>query len=199
MARELTSPYKFGGADSWPDGIMFVMLAPWTSGQVRPLRTEAAILLWRDSQAHVLDFVSEFLFFATVLLVPGTVALYQSLVHVDRTKAATGCGIIAATIRSGSNSARSPSDRPSAIWCRLRTDFVMVNVSSFAALTRCLDNEASVNESDRCAGASLDRVVCENERCPAKNDSGRDDDDEPHDGVLRHKGASPFKISLVAY
>jgi hypothetical protein len=59
-------------------------------------RTE--ILLWRDSQVLVLDFVSEVLFFATVLLVPGTVALYQSLVDVDRTKAAMGCGIIAATI-----------------------------------------------------------------------------------------------------
>ena len=45
-----------------------------------------------------MDFVSEFLFFATVLLVPGTIALYQSLVDVDRTKAAAGCGIIAATI-----------------------------------------------------------------------------------------------------
>jgi hypothetical protein len=44
------------------------------------------------------DFVSEFLFFATVLLVPGTIALCQSLVDVDSTKAAAGCGIIAATI-----------------------------------------------------------------------------------------------------
>ena len=38
------------------------------------------------------------LFFATILLVPGTIALYQDLVDVDRTKAAAGCGIIAATI-----------------------------------------------------------------------------------------------------
>ena len=44
----------------------------------------AEILPWRDSQALVLDFVSECLFIATVRLVPGT--------------AATGCGIIAATI-----------------------------------------------------------------------------------------------------
>lgn len=33
-----------------------------------------------------------------MLLVPGTIALYQSLVDNDRTKAATGCGIIATTI-----------------------------------------------------------------------------------------------------
>ena len=79
-------------------GILFVVLAFLDFRAGPPPSNGAEILLWRDSQALVLDFVSEFLFFATVLLVPGTVALYQSLVDVDRTKAATGCGIIAATI-----------------------------------------------------------------------------------------------------
>lgn len=98
MVRELTRPNKFGGGALVASGILFVMLAFLDFQAGPPPSNGAEILLWRDSQALVLDFVSEFLFVATVLLVPGTVALFQSLVDVDRTKAATGCGIIAATI-----------------------------------------------------------------------------------------------------
>ena len=98
MAREATRPYKFGGGALVASGILFVLLAFLDFRAGPPPSNGAEILLWRDSQALVLDFVSEFLFFATVLLVPGTVALYQSLIDVDRTRAATGCGIIAATI-----------------------------------------------------------------------------------------------------
>jgi hypothetical protein len=98
MAGELTRPYKFGGGALVASGILFVVLALLDFRAGQPPSNGAEILLWRDSQALVLDFVSELLFFATVLLVPGTVAVYQSLVHVDRTKAAIGCGIIAATI-----------------------------------------------------------------------------------------------------
>ena len=79
-------------------GILFVVLGLLDFRAGPPPSSGADILLWRDSQALVLDFVSECLFVATVLLVPGTVALYQSLGEVDRTKAETGCGIIAATI-----------------------------------------------------------------------------------------------------
>jgi hypothetical protein len=98
MARELTRPNKFGVGALVVSGILFVVLAILDFRAGPPPSNGTEILLWRDSQARVLDFISEFLFFATVLLVPGTVALYQSLVDVDRTKAATGCGIIAATI-----------------------------------------------------------------------------------------------------
>lgn len=98
MPRELTSPYKFGGGALVASGILFVVLAFLDVRAGPPPSNGADILMWRDSQALVLDFASELLFVATVLLVPGTVAVYQSLVDVDRTKAATGCGIIAATI-----------------------------------------------------------------------------------------------------
>ena len=91
-------PYKFGGGALVASGVLFVVLAFLDFRAGPPPSNGAEILLWRDSQALVLDFVSEFLFFATVLLVPGTIALYQHLVHVDSTKAAVGCGIIAATI-----------------------------------------------------------------------------------------------------
>ena len=98
MAFELTKSRNFGGGALVASGILFVVLAFLDFRAGPPPSNGAEILLWRDSQALVLDFVSEFLFFATVLMVPGTVALYQSLVDVDRTKAATGCGIIAAMI-----------------------------------------------------------------------------------------------------
>ena len=98
MARQLTKPYKFGGGALVASGALFVVLAFLDFRAGPPPSNGAEILLWRDSQALVLDFVSELLFFATVFLVPGTIALYQNLVDVDRTKAAAGCGIIAATI-----------------------------------------------------------------------------------------------------
>ena len=98
MPLELTRPYKDGGGALVASGVLFVALAFLDFRAGPPPSSGTEILLWRDSQALVLDFVSEFFFFATVLMVPGTVAVYQSLVDVDRNKAATGCGIIAATI-----------------------------------------------------------------------------------------------------
>jgi len=98
MPHELKRPYKFGGAALVASGILFVSVAFLDLRAGRPPSNGAEILVWRDSQALTLDFVSEFLFFATVLLIPGTIAVYQSLLDVDRIKAATGCGIIAATI-----------------------------------------------------------------------------------------------------
>jgi hypothetical protein len=91
-------PYQFGGGALVASGVLFVVLALLNFRAGSPPSNGAGILAWRDSQVLVLDFVSEFFFFATVLLVPGTIAVYQSLRNVDRTKAATGCGIIAATI-----------------------------------------------------------------------------------------------------
>ena len=87
MPLEMKRPYKFGGGSLVVSGALFVVLAFLDFRTGPPPSNGAEILLWRDSQALVLDFVSESLFIATVLLVPGTVALYQSLVDVDRTKA----------------------------------------------------------------------------------------------------------------
>ena len=98
MARELARPNGFGGGALVASGIVFVVLALLDLRAGPPPSNGADILLWRDSQALVLDFVSELLFIATVLLIPGTIALFEDLVRVDRTKATSGCGIIAATI-----------------------------------------------------------------------------------------------------
>jgi hypothetical protein len=98
MPHEQLRADKFGGGALVASGILFVVLALLDFRAGPPPSNGAEILLWRDSQELVLDFVSEIFFFATVLLVPGTIALYHSLVNVDRTKAATGCGIIAVSI-----------------------------------------------------------------------------------------------------
>ena len=92
MPPEMKRPYKFGGGALVASGVLFAVLA-FLDFRAGPAPSNGAeILLWRDAQAFVLDFVSEFLFFAT------PIALYQNLVDVDSTKAAAGCGIIAATI-----------------------------------------------------------------------------------------------------
>ena len=98
MPPEMKRPYKFGGGALVASGVLFAVLAVLDFRAGPPPSNGAEILLWRDSQALVLDFVSEILFFATVLLVPGTMALYQNLVDVDSARAAAGCGIVAATI-----------------------------------------------------------------------------------------------------
>ena len=98
MPPEMKRPYTLGGGALVVSGILFGVLAFLDFLTGPPPSNGAGILLWRDAQALVLDFVSEIFFFATVLLVPGTIALYQDLVDVDRAKAAAGCGIIAATI-----------------------------------------------------------------------------------------------------
>jgi hypothetical protein len=98
MPHDLTKSDRFGGGSLLLSGILFVVLAFLDFRAGEPPSNGAAILLWRNSQALVLDFVSELFFFAAVLLIPGTISVYHSLVDVDRTKAATGCAIIAATI-----------------------------------------------------------------------------------------------------
>ena len=98
MSLEMRRPYTLGGGALVASGVLFAMLAFLDFRAGPPPSNGAEILLWRDSRALVLDFVSELLFFATVLLVPGTIALYRNLADVDRTKAEAGCGIIAATI-----------------------------------------------------------------------------------------------------
>jgi len=98
MLHELNRPYKFGGGALVASGALFVGLAFLNLLVGPPPSTGAEILLWRDSHVFVLSFISELFFFAAILLVPSMVALYQSLIDIDRTKAAAGCGIIASTI-----------------------------------------------------------------------------------------------------
>lgn len=94
----MTRPGKAGGGALVASGVLFAAVAFVDFAAGSPPSNGLDILRWRDSQELLLDFVSEALFFASVLLIPGIIAVYDSLADVDRRKAATGCGIIAATI-----------------------------------------------------------------------------------------------------
>jgi hypothetical protein len=90
--------YGLGGGALLTSGVLFAVLAVLDFHVGAAPSNGIEILGWRASHSVALSFVSELLFFATVLLIPATIALYQSLVDTDATKAAIGCAIIAATI-----------------------------------------------------------------------------------------------------
>jgi hypothetical protein len=71
----LRGPTSSGDGALVASGTLFVLLALLDFRAGPPPSTGAEILVWRESQTLVLDFVSEFLFFATFLLIPGTIAL----------------------------------------------------------------------------------------------------------------------------
>jgi hypothetical protein len=56
------------------------------------------ILAWVEAGRFPLMLANEALFLSAMLLIPGVIALHASLVRVDRTGAAIGCGILAAAI-----------------------------------------------------------------------------------------------------
>ena len=63
-----------------------------------PPSTGAEIIAWVEANRLALSLVSEVLFFASMSLVPAVMALYLALASVERTLAATGCGIIAVVV-----------------------------------------------------------------------------------------------------
>jgi len=73
MPPETKRPDKFGAGALVASGVLFVVVALLDFRTGPPPSNGAEILLWRDAQALVLDFVSECFFFATVLLVPGAI------------------------------------------------------------------------------------------------------------------------------
>ncbi len=90
--------YRLGGAAFIGSGLLFLSrgIIDVTAGA--PPSNGAEILAWIASHSLVLKLDSEILFFAAVLLVPGVIALYQSLAAEHRGKAAAGCGIIGVAI-----------------------------------------------------------------------------------------------------
>ena len=98
MSHGTPRRYGLGGGTLVTSGVLFAVLALLDFRIGAPPSNGSQILDWRASHSVVLSFVSELLFFATVLLIPATIALYQSLVDTDAMKAAIGCAIIATTI-----------------------------------------------------------------------------------------------------
>jgi hypothetical protein len=98
VRRELARLYRWGGLSLIGSG--FLMLASHLlelGAGSRPSRG-AEILAWVEAGRFPLMLANETLFFSAMLLIPGAIALHASLVRVDRTGAAIGCGILAAAI-----------------------------------------------------------------------------------------------------
>jgi hypothetical protein len=63
-----------------------------------PPSSGVEILAWVEAGWLPLMLANEALFVSGMLLIPGVIALHASLARVDRSKAAIGCGILAAAI-----------------------------------------------------------------------------------------------------
>ncbi len=51
-------------------------------------------MLWMDKWKVNLSMVDKLMFFATILLIPSIVALYQLLIHIEKIKTFLGCGLL---------------------------------------------------------------------------------------------------------
>ena len=89
---------RFGGVAFLISGALFFTRYLLEVAAGRPPSTGAEILAWVATNRLALSLVSEVLFFASVLLVPGVIALYVTLAPAKKTLAATGCAIIAVVI-----------------------------------------------------------------------------------------------------
>lgn len=98
MTDDLKGLYKFGGMAFIISGTLFLSKSLLDLMAGPPPSSGMEILAWVESGKLVLSLVSEVLFFAGMALIPAVIALYHSLASTDRVKAATGSGIIAATI-----------------------------------------------------------------------------------------------------
>jgi len=98
MSNELKGLFKFGGISFIVSGVLFFLkyLLDLIAGP--PPSSGAEILTWTTAGKLPLAIGDEVLFFAAMFLVPAVIALYHHLAAPDRTKAAVGCGIIAAAI-----------------------------------------------------------------------------------------------------
>jgi hypothetical protein len=51
-------------------------------------------MLWMDKWKVNSSMVDKLMFFATILLIPSIVALYQLLIHIEKIKTFFGCGLL---------------------------------------------------------------------------------------------------------
>ena len=98
MSTELKGLSRFGGAAFVMSGVLFLTQAVLDLMAGPPPSTGAEIAVWVGAHRLALSLVSEVLFFAAIALVPAVIALYLRLAGVEKTLAATGCGIIAVVI-----------------------------------------------------------------------------------------------------
>jgi len=98
MGHDMKGVYRLGGIGFITSGALFLVryLLDLVAGP--PPSSGTDILVWVHAGKTSLAFGNEALFFATMSLIPGVVALYHSLARFEQTKAVIGCGIIAAAV-----------------------------------------------------------------------------------------------------
>lgn len=98
MRRAQDGLYRVGGISLIGSGLFFMARHLLEVMAGAPPTGGAAILAWVEAGRLPLMLANEALFVAGMLLIPGVMALHASLARADRTKAAIGCGILAAAI-----------------------------------------------------------------------------------------------------
>jgi hypothetical protein len=98
VINESRKLYKIGGYAFIASGVLFLLQSLLAMAAGDPPSNGAEIIAWVVSHKIAQSFISETLFFATVLLIPAVVALYQSIAETDKVKAVAGCGIMAVSI-----------------------------------------------------------------------------------------------------
>lgn len=98
MADEPKGLFKAGGVALVLSGTLFVVKMALDLAAGPPPSNGTAILVWMASGRLALAWVSEVLFTAGMLLVPGVVALHASLASREGPKAAVGTSLLAVTL-----------------------------------------------------------------------------------------------------
>jgi len=88
----------FGGISLVLSGGLYLIKALLDLKVGDPPSNGTEIMAWRSSHELALAWTDELLFAATVLLIPGVIALYRALEGSTRPWVGLGCGVIAAVI-----------------------------------------------------------------------------------------------------
>jgi len=93
-----THTYRVEGFALAASGVLFLAKAFFDLRVGEPPSGGREILAWMSAEKFSISMTNEILIVASVLLVPGVIGLYTSLVRFDRRKTAIGCGIVAVLI-----------------------------------------------------------------------------------------------------
>src|SRR5262245_60257132 len=97
-AAHTTRTFRIEGAALAASGALFLAKAFFDVRVGDPPPGGPELLAWTSAEKFSISMTNEILIIASVLLVPGMIGLYASLVGFDRRKTAVGCGIVAVLI-----------------------------------------------------------------------------------------------------
>lgn len=98
MATERSEFNTLAGVTLIASALLFLLRAFLDFWAGPPPSTGNGILAWSTSNRIILSFANEAFFFAAMLLIPGIVAVYQTLASRRKAMATAGCGLFAVSI-----------------------------------------------------------------------------------------------------